>query len=355
MTAGITSALDEAAPVMRTSWFDALIKRVESLPGPPWAFVVAAAVLVGLIMHLADFVDGPERFRIRADLVVGAASPPIFLWLALTLDRVARKALARLSPALDPTGESEAVIEADLTRTPNRLAWPALLIGALGGVASVLQAPENWGIDTADPGLAYPAALGLAVLTEVLLLGLVSHIVHQLRVVTRVHRTVQIDLFHLEPLYAFSILTASTGLALLALIVGLIVSLSLAIGTFLLVGSSDVAITGVIGALALACFFVPLIGLHGRIADEKAARMTDAQTTLATVLAAVRTRVAEGDLEGASKLKDAMLAADASVVAIARISTWPWRTETLRGFVSAVLLPIGLFLVYELLRRLLSA
>ncbi len=354
MAAGITAVPDVASPAMRVSWFDALLRRVHSLPGPPWVFVVVATLALALALHLADFVDRPDRFHVRADLVVGAASPPIFVWLALALDRVARRSVARLRPALDPNGEPEAVITADLTRTPNTHAWLALVIGAVGGVASVLQAPENWGIDMADPGLAYLAALGLAVLTEVLLLGLLSHIVHQLRVVARVHRGVRVDLFHLEPLYAFSILTAATGLALLALIIGLIVFLSLAIGTFLLVGTSDIAITVVIAALAVACFFVPLVGLHGRIADEKAARMADAQTTLATVLAAVRTRVADGDLDGAAKLKDAMLAADASVVAIARISTWPWRSETLRGFVSAVLLPVGLFLAYELLRRALD-
>jgi hypothetical protein len=149
-------------------------------------------------------------------------------------------------------------------------------------------------------------------------------------------------------------LTAWTAISLLALIAGLVLFLSVSIGTFLLVGAADIALTGAIFGLAIACFIVPLLGLHGRIADVKAARYAEAQATTASVIAAVRDKVVAGELEAAAKLKDALLAADASVVAITRISTWPWRTETLRGFVSAVLLPIGLFVTYELLRRALA-
>ncbi len=34
---------------------------------------------------------------------------------------------------------------------------------------------------------------------------------------------------------------------------------------------------------------------------------------------------------------------------IAKLPTWPWSTGTLRGFVSALLLPITLFLIQRLL------
>jgi hypothetical protein len=338
----------------RRSWFDALLARVERLPGPPGALLVVATVAIAVPLHIAEIVDNPTAFRIHPDLVIGAATPPLFLWTVLWLNGIALQALRRLRPALDPAGPAEADLASDLLRTPNRLAIPALLVGAAGGVASVLQAPENWGIDPAHPGTRQLAAIALSLVTEALLLGLLAHVVHQLRIVTRVHRTVRIELFHLEPLYAFSTLTAWTGIALLALLVGLLAFLSISVGTFILVGASDMALTAFIVVVAIACFFVPLLGLHARIADVKAGQLATAQATMSTTIEAVRARVQAGDLEGAAKLKDAILAADASIVAITRISTWPWRTETLRGFVSAVLLPIGLFLVYELLRRALG-
>jgi hypothetical protein len=338
----------------RRSWFDALLARVERLPGPVGAFLVVGTVAIAIPLHIVEFIDNPAAFRIHPDLVIGASAPPLFLWTVLWLNGIALRALRRLQPTLDPDGPPEADIAADLLRTPNSLAIPALLIGAAGGVASVLQAPENWGIDPAHPGARQLAAILLSLLTAALMLGLLAHVVHQLRVVTRVHRTVRIELFHLEPLYAFSTLTAWTGIALLALLVGLLALLSISVGTFILVGASDMALTATIVVVAIACFFVPLLGLHARIADVKAGQLAIAQATMSTAIEAVRARVQAGDLEGAAKLKDAVLAADSSIAAIARISTWPWRAETLRGFVSAVVLPIGLFLVYELLRRALG-
>jgi hypothetical protein len=34
---------------------------------------------------------------------------------------------------------------------------------------------------------------------------------------------------------------------------------------------------------------------------------------------------------------------------VTRASTWPWAPETLRGFVTALVLPIALWLVYRFL------
>ena len=338
---------------MRRTWFEGTLDWIARLPGPTWAFVVGGTAVVAIPLHLAELVDG-RPLILHPDLLIGAATPGLFAWLAIELNRVAVRALARLRPALDLDGPTEAEIAADLVHTPNVLALSALVIGAIGGVTSVVESPGNWGVDLALPGARLYGAIILSVVTDVLLLGLLAHIVHQLRVVMRVHRTVRVDLFRLEPLYAFSTLTAWTSLSLLALIVGLIAFLSLSIGKFLLVGAADIALTAVIAVLAVACFVVPLLGLHRRIADAKAAKYLETQATTSAVIEAVRVRVAAGDLDAAAKLKDALLAADASVAAVVRISTWPWHAETLRGFVSAVLLPIGLFVTYELLRRVLT-
>ena len=339
---------------MRDSWFDAAVRWFERLPGPPVAAIAAITVVLALPLHLAEWFDDPARLSVHPDLVIGAATPGLFLWVALVLNRAAVGALDRLRPALDPS-ESPEAIAADLVRTPGPLAIAAVVVGLVGGISSVLQSPANWGIDPAHPGARQMAALVLSAGTEVLLIGLLAHVLHQLRVVTRVHRTsVRIDLFHLQPLYAFSTLTARTGITLIVLVVTLIVALSATTGALLITGASDLAITASIFGVAIACFVLPLLGLHGRIADAKEVGLADAQGTLGIVLREVRARVARGDLEGAAKLKDATLAAESGVAAIVKISTWPWRTETLRAFVSAVLLPIGLFLVYELLRRVLG-
>jgi hypothetical protein len=337
---------------MRDSWFDAVVRWFDRAPGPRWLAFAAITVVLAILLHAADWVDAVDPFRIQPDLVIGAASLPLMLWVTLALNDVAGRALERLRPALDQDAAAETAIAADLVRTPNWLAVPAIVIAIVAGALSVLESPENWGIHPDHPGFRFVGAIALSIVTDMMLLGLMAHIVHQLRIVTRIHRSsVRIDLFHLAPLYAFSTLTAWTGIGLIVIVVGLIAALSLSIGRFLLSGAADLALTGSIFVVATACFVLPLLGLHGRIADVKDARIAEAQSTLEVLVAEVRNRVANGDLEGAGKLKDPLLAAESSVAAIARISTWPWRTETLRAFVSAVLLPIGLFIVYEILRR----
>jgi hypothetical protein len=37
---------------------------------------------------------------------------------------------------------------------------------------------------------------------------------------------------------------------------------------------------------------------------------------------------------------------------VAKLSTWPWSAGTARGFASAILLPLGLYLVQQLLSQL---
>ena len=339
---------------MRGSWFDAFLAFFDRWPWPRFVTFVGATIVIALPLHAAELLDGRTELRIHGDLLVGAATLPLFAWVALVLNGVAVHALDRLRPALDPSGTPEAEIAADLIRTPNALAVPAFVLGILGGVSSVLQSPGNWSIDLAQPGARLAAAIAVSVLTDILLFGLLGHVLHQLRVVSRVHRdSVRIDVFRLEPLYAFSTLTAWTGIGLIGMVVGLIAALSATSGTFIVSGASDLALTATIFGVAIACFVAPLVGLHGRIADAKGASLADAHATLATLIREVRARVVAGELEGAGKLKDAMTAAESSVAAVQRISAWPWRPETFRGFISAIGLPIIVWTITQVLLRLL--
>jgi hypothetical protein len=351
-TAGIGVAIER--PRLGGSWFDALLRLADRLPWPRVVSAVVASVVIAVPLYVSAYVDSPSTFGIRADLLVGAATLPLLIWIPLALNDVALRSLVRLRPALDPAGMPEAEIAAELLRTPNSFALLAIVLGVVDGAASVFQSPGNWGLDPNHPGIGLAAALGLSIVTEVVLIGLLAHVLHQLRVVSRVHRSsVRIDVFHLEPLYAFSTLTAATGIALIAMVIGLTAALSATTGSFLITGASDIAITAAIVAVAIASFVLPLLGLHGRIADAKDAQVAEARASVATLVEEVRARVVAGELEGAGRLKDAMSAAESSVSAVSHISTWPWRPETFRGFVSAIGLPIIVWTITQVLLRLL--
>jgi hypothetical protein len=191
-----------------------------------------------------------------------------------------------------------------------------------------------------------------SVVSLVTLFTFVVLAIHQLRIVDRVHRDlVSVDLFHLDPLYAFAGLTSWTGALLIAICAygyGLLTILS---GSLFQLGPIDAALVATILVVAVACFVIPLLGLHGRIVAEKRRRRADVNQTLDHALAGIRTRVLAGDHAEVTILKDAVLAATSGLETINHVSTWPWRPETLRGFLSAVALPIVIWVITLYLGR----
>jgi hypothetical protein len=341
---------------MRRSWLEVVGAWARAVPGPRWAVYVGSAAILALMLHVAAWADGTLPLgELRADAALNAALPPAFIWALEVLDRVALQSLARLRPALELGVGAEAALATLLVRTPAMLAAVVGLVGLAAGIASPLQDPDGWRLDASRPGPYFWATVVVSALTTPLALGLLTHIVHQLRVVDRLHReSVRVDLFDLDPLYAFASFTARVGALLFLFVIGITGLLSLTAGRFILTSAADQLLAVVMIGGAVACFIVPLLGLHDRIADEKRRRLNQAHATFAVVLDDVHARVERGELEGAGRLNDAIAAAGASVAAIARVSTWPWRPETLRGFISAVLLPIVLFLISEALRRTLA-
>ena len=55
------------------------------------------------------------------------------------------------------------------------------------------------------------------------------------------------------------------------------------------------------------------------------------------------------------ELKDQLSTLLTFRVEIAKISTWPWNPATLRGFLSALLVPIALLVIQNLLSRLIGS
>lgn len=341
---------------MRRTWFDVLLDAAGRAPGPRWVAVVVGSIIMALPQQLAEWATTRPFPDIYAPNVVGATTPILFLWVAVVLDDVARGALRRLRPALALSDDAVREIEGTLLRTPSWIPFGALVVGVPFGVQSVLDNPTGWSVDLAVADARLYAAVGVSVLTTVVLLAFLGRLVHQLRLVATVHRDqVVVDLFHLEPLYAFSAFTSRAGVLLILVVTGVFAGLSLTIGSAFGLGASDLAILASLLGIAVACFVVPLLGLHDRIADAKAVRLAEAQSDLAVVLREVRARVGAGDIEGVGRTADAITAANAAVTAIGRVSTWPWRPETLRGFASAIGLPVALWLITEGLRRALSA
>jgi len=93
---------------------------------------------------------------------------------------------------------------------------------------------------------------------------------------------------------------------------------------------------------AVACFILPLRGMHRRLIAEKNRMLADASSRFETLLARLHERVDRGDLADADKLNAQIASVAAEREAVARISTWPWELTTLTAFLKNVPAPTEL-------------
>jgi hypothetical protein len=113
----------------------------------------------------------------------------------------------------------------------------------------------------------------------------------------------------------------------------------------------NIATAVVSNVLAVACFVVPLIGIHDAIVAAKARRLATINGLLADRLGELHDRAARADLTDADQLDSQLASLRAERELVASAPTWPWDPQTLRGFSAAVIIPIVLWVVYRLLER----
>jgi hypothetical protein len=179
----------------------------------------------------------------------------------------------------------------------------------------------------------------------------------QLRIVGGIHSgATRVDLFRPAPLYAFSVFTSRAAI---------VIALVIIVPT--LVAVADAPVTTSTGALwlwvpwvaigtvvAALVFALPLSGMQRRIIAEKRRLQWEAGQRLEATIAAIHQAVDRGEIVEAGKMDDTLHALLAERELVEKLPTLPWRPGTLGALVSAILLPLGLFLVQRVLGQLLG-
>jgi hypothetical protein len=193
------------------------------------------------------------------------------------------------------------------------------------------------------------------IVTSVILIGILYQAIRQMLIVTRLHDAAdRVDPFRPAPLYAFSRLTSQAGLVLIAFN-----SLGFAANPALI--ESDLGLALYVPWLAgftlvaVAVFVIPLLGMHRRLEEEKNRVEGAADGRMRDLL---------GELNEAidARATDRVEALDRTISALrhereilSKLPTWPWSAGTIRGFGSALLLPITVFLFQRLLLEVIPA
>jgi len=175
------------------------------------------------------------------------------------------------------------------------------------------------------------------------------HSYRQLRLVIWLYaERARVDLHNLAPLRSFSTLTAHTAIGMLLVLSGAVLITPEGLVSFWLVAALLFA------GLAVLTFVLPLTGLNRQLVRAKARELAEIARRWEAVMAELYRLIDRGDLAVADRLNGTLAALERGRTALERIPTWPWRPETLRGMVGALVLPIMIFIVQRVLGRLLG-
>lgn len=337
-----------------SSWIDRFTDWVDRLPGPAWAFYAGLALVWLLAAHFAlgRRSNGSLPFGNLAWFPLAAPIWPVLpIALIHYLDRQASRALAVFRPAMEVSDGEYASLERALTTMPARPVLIATLLGSTLGVGGLLLLPDQL------KAFLFTSPLDSGFIIAVSLFGygpsaaLIFHTFRRVRLVSRIYAgATRVNLFRLDPVYALSGLTARSAIGWAIALYATLITVSLALPVAL--GNPLVTIPVAVGlVLIVAAFIWPLWGIHLRMAKEKARLQAEANGRLEAAIAELHRRIDEVQLSGMDDLNKAMASLVIERDAIAKIPTWPWTPGTLRGFLSALLIPLVLFVIQRVLDR----
>jgi len=301
---------------------------------------VGLPLLLLVVSQVAGWVAGSHPVGVIEPTAIIPVALLAYIAIAIvTIRRVALGAFETFRPALGDVLPDPEAIARSLGTPPLRptlvaiAIFEAIITGSyLSSPTARATVPDVW----PDAGFIWAAwMVSVAVFATI-----VVYAVHQLRIVTRLHAIApRIDLFRPAPINAFSRLTVTMAIVLLPLML------------FGVQAENQLLQVPAMGVLIVASFALPLRGMHGRLVREKR-RLLDASTTrFEAVRSRLHAAIDSGDLSHADELQAALSAVLTEREVIAKLPTWPWTATVFRGFASAVLVPILLWLAIRLLER----
>jgi hypothetical protein len=336
------------------SWVDRLTGWVKRLPGSSWSYYLGIGLVVFLLQTAVLWAEGALPISSTVHRVHGfwAGATALFLVLFHYLDERAGAALAALRPALKATDEAYADLHYRLTTLPARstllASLAALTVGAL-----IETSAGHYHLSELN---AFPISGHLLRffywITWWLFGAFLYHTVHQLRLINYIYtERTHVNLFRMKPLYGLSNLTALTSGSLTVIPYGFVLVNRFDLTTEPIVLSFYLIVT----FLAVVTFIWPQIGIHRLQVEEKERLLYEANQRFEATILELHQRIDSGKLEEIGKLNTVLASLQIERNALARIGTWPWEPEVVRLLITALALPLGLWMIQFVLQRVLGS
>ena len=320
---------------------------LDRLPIPAWLFLALLVPLIGIAQHLVAWRKGalaPGQFNF--DLGTAGYWLGIFL-IGIYVLKGAPSALDEYRPLLNVTEEEFARLKYRFVTIPNGLGTLLFLFGAAmgagAGFSDMAVAPS---IDYVFPQLR----IGIWMLGSAGTFLFSYQVIRQLQQIGAFYAMPErIDLFNVRPLYGFSRYTAA---------VGIMFFISMALSTLDPTAYESRAVfffSVALIPLILLMFYLPLSGVHRRLVSERDRLLQEANSRIATILDRIHSAALEQQAyEAVGGMRTVFATLREEKETIQGLSTWPWRTGTLTGLLSALFLPIILALLRDVILRFLG-
>ncbi len=331
-------------------WFDRLTDWVDRMPGPNSLYCLGLLAFQFVYVTALLWFNGMVPVgSIDLRLVFVVVLTPYLLWVRLYLDRVAAAALDGFRPVLAVSDAEFLRLRYELTTLPARTTRIVTSVAVAVFLLNTVLLPASIVLQFGSSLEAALIVVGpIMLFTAAAVAVSVCQAIHQVRMVERIYDLVEkIALLRAKPLYAFSRLTARTGVSFLLL------TYYIAALRPDLVSRSPALEAMLVAMLptAVACFVLPLRGMHRRLAAEKDRALAQVASRFEAVFVRLHERVDQEILADADKLNMQITSLSAEREALARVSTWPWETATLIGFVTTLVLPALHWILQRVLER----
>ena len=331
------------------SWIDRFTAWLDSSRLPYPVVIVFLYLLYVFVSHIFEWIyKGRPWGSLSYELFVFSLFTAEVLFFFRFIDQDAESALEQFRPLLSVSSDGFETLRYRLTVLPARPIMIVTLIGILFGVFM--------GYST-QVFLSGPAQLSIVLLWDILgflipdvfALVFVYRMVVQMRTVNRLYASAaEFDLFNLSPVYALSTHTAKISFILVFMVYS---NLLLAPGSIRI--PSNLITTIVISIIAFAAFLLPLRGVNRRLASEKTKMLSEINSRIKEAFSRLENDFDNSNLRQMDALGKAISNLQNQKAFLEAIPTWPWKPATLRGFVSAMVLPIVIWLVQQILDRIL--
>ncbi|NIM92116.1 MAG: hypothetical protein GTO18_00155 [Anaerolineales bacterium] len=323
---------------------------IDRLPGPAWIFYVLSTLAIAILGNALFWIDGSLPFG-SIDRFITIFAIAVLYWLALHqyLTQVGSQSLKTFGPLLAVDDTEFAIIDYELATLPRWLGWLAIPLGIAFAAATILGDPAPFGELVPLTALPYVGDIVITGFLVSTFFCLIIRSIRQLRMVHKIHaQATNINLLKLKPVHAFSALTARTGIGVLLVLIFAYLLEPQPFGTGL-----DIITYVVTALLSIAVFVIPVIGMQGRLEEEKQRVLNETSDLLKITSASLHSKINDRNYDDLGGMETAISALIRERELLEKIPTWPWDPRTIRGFASALLLPIFLWLVTRLLESFL--